>query len=90
MEYIKPAIIGTGIGTIVYALYVQFSPGMGNIWIRRGVDNKYVFAPNNLLNLIIEPFFNKDMWQLSTMDLNYFAYVAIGGIIGIVYHYFDS
>ena len=41
--------------TLAYALYTQWSPSMGGIWIRVDADNQPVFVFSNLLRLMVAP-----------------------------------
>jgi len=72
------AIAIAGASTALFALYVQFSPKMGNIWIRKDDEGKDVFVPKNLLNLMIEPFFNKNLWHPRNLDMNWLFITASG------------
>ena len=57
--------------TIGFLLYIQFSPDMGNIWIRSGY-----FAPMGALRLIIYPFKEIHIWTLSEMWIvNYWIWM---------------
>jgi len=59
--------------TIFYLLYIQFSPTMGNIWIRNGH-----FAPYNALRLILYPLIDYKMWVYPSMwGINYFIWIII-------------
>ena len=40
---------------VLYLLYVQFSPGMGNIWYR----NEEYFSPMGAINMIFDSFISK-------------------------------
>ena len=67
--------------TIIYLLYIQFSPTMGNIWIR---ENR--FAPLNALRLIIYPLYDYKMWTYTDMwPINYFIWIIIAYIYINVY-----
>tara|TARA_B100001989_G_C24415949_1_gene401502 strand:- start:547 stop:798 length:252 start_codon:yes stop_codon:yes gene_type:complete len=66
-------IIGLIVLTIIYLLYIQYSPGMGNIWYR---NNEY-YSINGALKLILFPFYNIKMWYLEMWDLNYFVWIII-------------
>ena len=72
------AIAVAGVSTGLFALYVQFSPKMGNIWIRKDDEGKDVFCPKNLLNLMVEPFFNKQFWNVKNLDMNWLFLTASG------------
>lgn len=57
--------------TILFLIYIQFSPDMGNIWIRSGR-----FMPIGAINLIFYPFKEKYMWLLPEMwIINYWIWM---------------
>jgi len=59
--------------SVAYLLYIQFSPDMGNIWIRCGR-----FAPNNAINMIIHPLNHLYMWSVPQMWLiNYWIWLFV-------------
>jgi hypothetical protein len=67
MEHVN-IILGS---SFAFAMYVEFSPGMGNIWYRINDKGTRSFQPNGLLNLMTSPFWNKDLWKLELLDLNW-------------------
>ena len=71
------SIVGWIIITIIFLLYIQFSPNMGNIWWR---NNSY-FAPMGAINVMIYPFRNIMMWKPEFWDINYPIWVIIYMII---------
>ena len=57
--------------TILFLIYIQFSPDMGNIWIRSGR-----FMPIGAIKLIFYPFKEKYMWLLPEMwIINYWIWM---------------
>ena len=54
------------LGTLLYLLYVQFSPTMGNVWYRCGY-----FSFKGAWNLIVHPFYEKMMWRPVMWPINY-------------------
>ena len=74
-KYLTNFIEGFIFQTIFFTLYVQFSPNMGNVWIRGGK-----FVPMNLINLMLHPFKIGDFWSLYTIDVNWFLSSIIIGI----------
>jgi len=65
-----------GIITILFLLYIQYSPGMGNIWYR---NNEY-FSPMGAYNVMIFPLQSVYMWRPDMWDINYFVWLFIGFI----------
>ena len=62
--------------TILFLLYIQFSPKMGNVWYRDGH-----FTPQGALNLMIYPFQNILMWNPKVWDINYPIWIIISAIL---------
>ena len=65
--------IGFIIINIIYLLYIQFSPEMGEIWYR---NNKY-FCFNGAWKVIIFPLSNEKMWCFEMWDINYFIWIFL-------------
>ena len=65
--------IGFVILTIFYLLYIQFSPGMGNIWYR---NNQY-YCFMGAWEVMIFPLQNSAMWNVSMWDINYFVWMIV-------------
>lgn len=76
-------IIGVSILTIAYLLYIQYSPGMGNIWYR---NNEY-FSFMGAWNVIVFPLQSSEMWNYSMWDINFFIWL-IAYILFIILHHF--
>jgi hypothetical protein len=64
---------------IIFAIYLETSPNLKNIWIRIGADNKKYINLSSLYNFIIQPFYMKELWEPRFWDINYF----VGSIITI-------
>lgn len=64
-------IFGFILITLIYLLYIQFSPGMGNIWYR---NNEY-FSPMGAIRVMVYPFYNTQMWYPNMWDINYFIWI---------------
>ena len=58
---------------IFYLLYIQFSPGMGNIWYR---NNEY-FSPMGAINMTLSPLYLYYMWYPSMWDINFFIWILL-------------
>ncbi len=65
--------------TIIYLLYVQFSPQIGNIWWR----NDY-FSPMGAIKIIVYPLYEIKMWNMEFWDINYFIWLSFGVIINFI------
>ena len=65
------------IATAIYIIYIEFSPTMGNIWIRNGV-----FAPYNIVHLMVAPLYNWNYWSYASMwMINYPLWLIIVFIV---------
>ena len=65
---------------IIFAIYLETSRSLGNIWFRVGADGKKHINLHSLYNFIIQPFYTKELWYPSFWDINYF----VGSIITII------
>ncbi len=63
--------------TIIFSLYVQFSPTMGNIWLRNDSENITRFYPMNLIRLMFYPFVESYFWQYSFLPINFWVYLVV-------------
>jgi len=53
-----------------YLIYIQFSPGMGNIWYR----NDEYFSPIGAVKMILSPFYVKELWRPEFWDINFIVW----------------
>ena len=58
--------------TFLYAIYIQFSKSMGNIWLRTNSNGNISFRPYNLLIYMINPLYKPFMWNYKLLDINYY------------------
>ena len=58
---------------VFYLLYVQFSPGMGNIWYR---NNEY-YSLMGALKMIYSPLYLHIMWYMNMWDMNFLIWILI-------------
>lgn len=76
---------------LCFASYVQFSPTMGHIWLRRNDKNKWVFVPHNLWNLMCAPLNNFFYWYPCMWAINVFVWLLFGWQAAIVLrHVWDA
>lgn len=71
------AMIGALIATIGYVLYLELSPGLGNIWWRNGQ-----IMPSSILRMAAYALREPRVWLPDMWDLNYFVWMAGGILIG--------
>jgi hypothetical protein len=83
MEYliIKNIILSFIFATIVFAIYVELSDGMGNIWYRTNSTGNREIYVESLWGLMMAPFVYKFYWWYEYLDLNFFMYWALFFII---------
>ena len=78
--------IGVGIlSFVIYALYVQYSPNMGNVWIRKDDKGNQVFVPRNLFNLMVHPLTNTSLWNHNTWSINWVFFICLSFSIYWIY-----
>jgi hypothetical protein len=66
---------------ILWVLYIEFAPRMGNIWLRPNSKGNKTFRPSGILNLMIQPFTDLQYWYPRNWDLNIYAILIITTII---------
>ena len=71
MISLKEALAVGRISTALYALYVQYNPKIGNIWIRKDDEGENVFVPKNFLKLMGRPLHDTDFWRPENLDMNW-------------------
>ena len=79
------------ISFIIFALYVQFSKTMGNVWIRNDINNNKILCFNNLFLLIYKSLIQEYFWSFDFLFINYWIYLIIIFIIinSFNYHYLN-
>lgn len=66
------AYVGLIVTSIIFELlYQQFSPQIGNMWIRPGTNGMKVFMPSGIKTIILMPFQYLFVWYPSKWDLNW-------------------
>jgi hypothetical protein len=56
---------------IVYMIYIESHPDLGNIWMRTGSDNEKHFSLYGLLSVIFAPFKIFELWLPYNWDINF-------------------
>jgi len=64
----------TIVATILFAIYVEISPGMGNIWYRLNSDGYKEIRIINLIHIMLAPLTNSFYWWPIYWDINFFVY----------------
>ena len=70
---------------IIFSLYVQYSPTMGNIWLRTNAENEQIFCPMNLVELILAPFYRSYFWSYSLLPINFCIYLLVYLLVYLLY-----
>ena len=66
-----------------FAIYIELSPSMGNIWYRYDSDNVKRIQLIGLINLMAAPLTNQYMWRIEMWDINIFIWLIIA--LGTMY-----
>jgi hypothetical protein len=73
------------ITTILFAIYVEISPSMGNIWYRYDSNNVKRISLSGLLNLMVFPFYNIHMWKIDLWSINIIIWLLFAFIVEILF-----
>tara|TARA_B100001093_G_C25915202_1_gene630350 strand:- start:87 stop:350 length:264 start_codon:yes stop_codon:yes gene_type:complete len=76
------------LGTIGYAMYVEFHPKIGNIWIRMDSDGNKSISIQSLLNLMKKSSIDPVFWKSENLDMNYAVFVGSTWTILKTFNYF--
>ncbi len=68
---------GITIGIILFAIYLEVNPKLGNIWLRKDEHNVRQFSPYGFLEYFKQPFKNKFLWFPQNWDLNPYMFTTI-------------
>ena len=60
--------------TILFIIYIEFS--VGSILFRPNSSGKISMNLYSLFGFLMNPFYKKDLWNLTTLDINY-AFIII-------------
>jgi hypothetical protein len=79
-----------GISIILSLLYQQFSPRIGNIWLRPNSLGTISFNPSGVLLVIFMPFKHLFVWNPLYWDLNWVIWVILLSIINVFFYKQDN
>ena len=81
-------LIAIIISTIIFAIYVELSPKMTNIWYRINSEGHKTIQIKNLFELMMGPVKYEFYWYPQYYDINYFIYLI--GVFIILELYTNS
>lgn len=67
--------------TIFWILYLEINPKIRGIWLRPNSNGVITFFPKGIISVLKAPLFNKDLWRLSFLDINYYSFILVNLII---------
>ena len=71
--------------------HIEFSHGLGGIWLRPDEYGKTRIVLRNVWNMFIQPFYNRYFWTLDFIDINsivFFSYfIALYYLFTGCYHH---
>lgn len=74
--------LGSCLGLMGFAIYVETSPKMGGIWLRPDDQNNLRILPYNLWILAKQPLVDNKFWKTENWDLNVFFWIGGGALFG--------
>ena len=76
---IKQILIFNIIITFLFLLYIEIS--VGNIWFRINSDGLRNINLSSMINFLLKPLYNKFLWNIQLLDINYIFIISISNII---------
>jgi len=84
---------------IIWLFNLELNPSLGNIWLRPNEFGDYIFAPINILNLLIKPFqlisrgstgvpATESLWSFHFWDLNFYIFLSLSLLIFFIFKHF--
>ena len=73
-----------------WCLHLEFSPGMGGIWIRPNAEGVRVFTYKNMLSFALVPFQQTWIWNPSFWDINIVMMLFFGVVAYYSYHWWTE
>lgn len=75
---------------IIFALYLELNPSLGNIWYRTGEDGLKHLQFQNLFYFILEPLHKSFLWEIEYFDLNFFVWIIILQLSNLFYQFLHN
>jgi len=70
--------------TLAFIIYIEVS--VGNILFRSNASGSIGINLSSLVNFLIHPLYNRTLWNVSVLDLNYIFVLIVAWVI---YHVFN-
>lgn len=61
---------------VLWIINLEVNPGLQNIWLRSNSNGTKSFTLQNVFNLILYPFRNREMWKPKFWDVNLYTFYA--------------
>jgi hypothetical protein len=65
------------ISTIIFGIYVEINPQLGNIWYRIDMNGEKQIYIINLFRFMFAPLYYMFYWYIYMWDINFFIYWII-------------
>ena len=72
-------------GILIFLIYLEFNPKLGNIFIRKTEYGYKKLNLNGLKLYFLYPFRNTLFWNIHFLDLNWIIYATLFGVINIIF-----
>ncbi len=76
------------ISIVIFAFYIEFSPGLGNIWYRVNSLGYKVIRIDYFISYLIEPLRNPILWNYKLWDSNSIIFISIMTLL--IYYLFKT
>ena len=73
---------GAFIGLLIFILYLELNPKLGNIWYRHASSGNKELQPDSLMHFLSYPFKSTLFWEPVNWDMNV---IVMSGFAGTIY-----
>ena len=80
IHFTREFLIGSGFGFLIFILYLELNPKLGNIWYRISSNGNKTINLTSLTNHLKEPLKNKEFWRPKNWDINFITFSALSGL----------